>query len=298
MNGRLAIAAVVLAGVLWGVISVFVRQMSAAGMTLLQIVMARALVSLVVFLPVLACVDRTKLRIRPRDAWMFAGTGIVSLVLFNFCYFYTIAHGQAAVGAVLLYTSPIFILLLSAILFRERITRWKLFCLVLTVLGCALVTGVCGGVHGVTWDVVLLGLASGLLYGLYTIFGRFALKRYDAQTVTLWTFAFCVLGSAPFADLPTLVRIVAQTPSVLLWTAGIGIVSTLLPYLLYTWGLQRMENGKAAIIVAVEPLVAALLGMFFYGESYEAVKIFGMAAILSAIVFLNFRINSVQSSAR
>lgn len=289
MNGRLAIAAVVLAGVLWGVIGVFVRQMSAAGMTLLQIVMARALVSLVVFLPVLACVDRTKLRIRPRDAWMFAGTGIVSLVLFNFCYFYTIAHRQAAVGAVLLYTSPIFILLLSAILFRERITRWKLFCLVLTALGCALVTGVCGGVQGVTWDVVLLGLASGLLYGLYTIFGRFALKRYDAQTVTLWTFAFCVLGSAPFADLPALGRVLAQTPSVLLWTAGIGIVSTLLPYLLYTWGLQRMENGKAAIIVAVEPLVAAVLGICCWEEKSEPAKLAGIACILLAIVLLNVR---------
>ena len=63
--------------------------------------------------------------------------------------------------------------------------------------------------------------------------------------------------------------------------------STVLPYFLYTWGLERIESGKAAILVAVEPLVGALVGMLVFHESRNAVKLVGIALILTAIVLLN-----------
>ena len=60
-----------------------------------------------------------------------------------------------------------------------------------------------------------------------------------------------------------------------------------LPYLLYTWGLQRMDSGRAAILVAVEPLVGAVLGMTAYGEPHGPMKLLGIALILAAVLVLN-----------
>ena len=76
-------------------------------------------------------------------------------------------------------------------------------------------------------------------------------------------------------------------PALLLPLLGIGVISTVLPYFLYTWGLQRMDSGRAAILAAVEPLVGAVLGMAAYGEPRDAVKLAGILLILAALLLLN-----------
>ena len=287
MNRSKPVLAVLAAGVCWGVISLFVRALSAAGLSPLQIAFLRLALSALIFFPVLALRDLGKLHIRLRDIWMFVGTGVVSLVLFYSLYFYATIHSQASVAVVLLYTSPIFVLLLSAVLFKERITRMKLLCLGMTVLGCTLVSGVFGASYKLTIRVLLAGLGSGFFYALYTIFARFALERYDSTTVTAYTFLLGALGSLPLGGPVGSVRILAASPALLLPLLGICLVSTVLPYLLYTWGLQRMDSGRAAILAAVEPLVGAVLGMAAYGEPHDAAKLAGIALILAAILLLN-----------
>lgn len=282
-----ATAAIICTGILWGIISIFVKGMAAAGLTLMQTVLLRCFFAGCGVAVLLLCTDRSKFRIHLRDIWMFIGTGIVSLVIFNRCYMYTMTHDNASVGAVLLYTSPIFIMLISAVLFKEKITLKKLLALLLTFLGCALVSGIAGGSSAVPLDVVLYGIGAGFFYSLYTVFGKFALKKYDSATITVYTFLFAVLGSLPFAQLPTLVRTVTKSPSVLLWGLGIGFLCTAIPYFLYTWGLSHMESGRAAIIVAVEPVVGAVVGIAVFHEDCSALKIVGILCVLLAIIILN-----------
>ena len=289
MNRSKPALAVLCAGVAWGVISLFVRALSAAGLSPLQIAFLRLALSALIFIPFLALRDTAKLRIRLRDIWMFIGTGIISLVCFYALYFYATIHSQASVAVVLLYTSPAFVLLLSALIFKEKITRLKLLCLGMTVLGCAMVSGVFGASYRLTGRVLLAGLGSGFFYALYTIFARLALRRYDSTTVTAYTFLLGALGSLPLGKAADTASTVAGTPILLLFCLGIGVISTVLPYVLYTWGLQRMDSGRAAILVAVEPLVGAVLGMVCYGEPHDLPKLAGIALILAAILLLNRR---------
>ena len=289
MNRSKPALAVLCSGVAWGVISLFVRALSAAGLRPLQIAFLRLALSALIFIPFLALRDRGKLRIRLRDIWMFIGTGIISLVCFYALYFYATIHSQASVAVVLLYTSPAFVLLLSALIFKEKITRLKLLCLGMTVLGCAMVSGVFGASYRLTGRVLLAGLGSGFFYALYTIFARFALGRYDSMTVTAYTFLLGALGSLPLGRPGDAVGILAAKPILLLPLLGIAVVSTVLPYFLYTWGLQRMDSGRAAILAAVEPLVGAVLGMAAYGEPRDILKLAGIALILAAILLLNRR---------
>ncbi len=281
-----AVFAVLLAGVLWGCISLFVRPLSDAGLESMQIAGVRMLAATPVFLAFAAIRSPAKLRVRARDLWMFVGTGILSVTLFNFCYFYTIIHSEASVAVVLLYTSPVFILLLSALLFREKITLQKVAALALTFVGCVFVAGLTGGAR-LSALVLLTGIGSGLFYGLYTIFGRVALQRYDSVCVTAYTFLFGLAGSLLFSHPVRLVRQISAQPKLLLLCLGVGVCCTVLPYFFYTWGLERMESGKAAILVAVEPMVGAILGMTVFRESRSTLKIVGIVCILTAIVLLN-----------
>lgn len=280
------VMAVIGAGVLWGIISLFIRSLSAGGLDAMQITLIRLAVAAPALTAAVALMSRKKLRIRLRDIWMFAGTGIVSIVLFNICYFHTMIKSQASVAVVLLYTSPVFIMLMSALFFRERITAVKLAAVAMTFGGCVLVAGLSGG-SDITPGILLTGLASGLFYGLYTIFGRVALRRYDSLTVTVWTFILGFLGALPVSRPAATVSTAMTSGRLVLLCLGIGLVCTVLPYFLYTWGLSRMESSKAAVLVSVEPLVGAVLGMTAYGEDRSPMKIAGIALILGAMMILN-----------
>lgn len=282
-----AALSVVLSGVLWGIINIFVKTLSAAGIGPLEISAIRMVCAAVLFTAFLLIRDRSKLKIELRDLWMFVGTGIVSVVLFNVCYFYTMINSQASVAVVLLYTSPAFIMLLSALIFRERITVRSLAALVLTFSGCVLVAGVFGGGYSIPPTVLAAGLSSGLFYALYTIFGRFALKKYDTMTVTAYTFIFGMIGSLPLGNIGGVIGIVSAQPVLILWCVGIGVFCTVLPYFFYTWGLERMASGKAAILAAVEPIVGAVIGMTAFHESRSAAKLVGIALVIAAIIILN-----------
>lgn len=287
MDTKKATLCVLGAGVLWGCISLFANTMTAAGMTSFQISGVRMIVSTVGMALVVFLTDRSKFRIRIRDIWMFVGTGFVSLTLFNICYFACMQMSEVSVAVVLLYTSPVWVMLMSAVVFRERITPKKLAALVMTFAGCALVAGIVGGAVQLTPIALVVGVAGGVFYALYSIFGNVALKSYDTMTVTFWTFAIGAVASLFISDHAGTVAIAASQPSLWLVFLGIGVLCTIVPFLLYTLGLKHMEAGRAAILATAEPLVGSLLGIFAYGESAGPVKIIGMFLILASVILLN-----------
>ena len=285
---KIAAFYVIAAGVLWGIISIFVRRLTQGGMTAMQITAARVTVGTVVLLAVILIKDTKLLKIKPKDLWLFLGTGLFSVVLFNVCYFYTMQHGETSVAVVLLYTSPIFVMLMGAVFFKEKTTLRKLVALAATVLGCVFVSGILGGVK-MELITLLTGIGSGFFYASYSIFGRYAVEKYHPLTVTFYTFLVAMVTSVPLCMPGKLIRIVADDKMQILWILGIGVVCTVLPYIFYTEGLERMEAGKAAIMVTVEPLVGTLLGIIAYKESANALKIAGIVLIFAAVVFLDIK---------
>lgn len=284
------VIAVIAAGIFWGVISIFVKKLSAYGIDSLQISLIRMVIAVVSFSVFVLVKDKSLFRIRLKDIWIFICTGIVSITLFNTLYFYTMIHSQASIAVVLLYTSPIFVMIISAIVFKEKITVQKIIALILTLAGCVLVTGILGSSYRITFSVLLTGVASGLFYALYSIFGNIGLKKYNTLTVTVWTFIFGFLGSIPFGKAGETLSIFAANPQLIIYGVGIGIISTVLPYFFYTWGLNNMEPSKAAILVAVEPLVGCLIGMLLFKEPANIMKIIGIVLILASIIILNIRL--------
>lgn len=287
MTAWKANACVLSAGCLWGTISIFVRTLDVAGLTALQTCLIRTVLALLMVFLFLVIRSPGLLRIRLRDCWCFLGTGIISYTFFSTCYFLAVSISQVSVAVMLLYTSPIFVTLLSAVLFREKLTRRKWLALACTVLGCTFVAGVLEGHLSVPLLALAAGLASGFFYGLYSIFGRYALRHYEPLTVTCYTFAFAVAAMLPFGDVPGLLHIFAATPTLWGWALGIALFCTVLPFSLYTLGLEHMESGKAAIMATIEPFVGAAIGILFFQEPLGFMKAIGMALILGSIILLN-----------
>ena len=289
MNTAKATACVLGAGALWGCISIFVRQLDDAGLSTMDIVCVRMVIGAVGMLLVILVVDRSLLRIRLRDVWLFAGTGIVSITLFSLCYFTCMTISEASIAVVLLYTSPIFVMVMSAIFFKEEVTKRKVTAIVMTFAGCVLVAGLLGGGARLTPLALITGIASGFFYATYSIFGQLALRRYDTLTITFYTFVLSAIACLAIGNPGSIVSLATGNPSIIGFYLGLGVLCTIAPYLLYTAGLKYLETSRAAIFATIEPVVGSLLGICAYGESAGAQKIIGMLFVLAAVVLASLK---------
>lgn len=278
---------------LWGLIALFFKFLTTCGFSPLQVVTLRVLFAAALITVVIFRIDPKLLKIRWYDSWLFLGTGLLSLVFFNYCYFRAIEDSSISVAVLLLYTAPVFVMLLSIFLFDEKFTRRKMLALLTTFCGCAFITGIFESKLALTAEALAFGLASGIGYALYSIFGKLALRRYSTLTITAYTFYFATLGALPLAEPQQLFILLADWHAVA-GALAIALICTVAPYLLYTRGLQDVDAGQASILATLEPLVAAAIGIFVFGENLTAAKIIGMALILSSIFILNTAKNTQQ----
>ncbi len=271
----------------WGIIGIFTRTLNELGFNTIQITFIRSIITAVLMGMFLLVKDRSLLRIRLRDLWIFLGTGIVSILFFNVCYFMAIQLTTLSAASVLLYTAPCFVMLMSALFFKEKITAQKLLALVIALPGCALASGFAGG--NISVPALLCGLGAGIGYAAYSIFGKIALKRYHTFTIIFCTFTVAAVGLLPFADIPHMAQIFNYNSKAVIYSLGLGTVSTFMPYLLYTFGLENIEAGKASVLAFVEPMVAAITGIIVFGEYLNFKIALGILMIFSAIVLLNIK---------
>ena len=113
----------------------------------------------------------------------------------------------------------------------------------------------------------------------------YALAHYGAYTVTFYTFAFAGVGSLIFLQ-PSQLAVLAR-PAMALTAIGMVAISTVLPYLLYTGGLARMDSAKASMLASVEPVVAALAGVIVFHERMSPATGLGAVSILAAVLLLH-----------
>lgn len=278
---------VIIAGICWGVISIFINRLNARDFDSLQIGCIRACFSVVMMSVFFLIKDRSLFKISLKDIWMFIGTGIISLTLFSYCYFHTIVGSGAAIAVVLLYTSPVFVMLMSALIFKEQITSIKIVGLILTISGCIFVAGLVGSANKISAGAFLIGLGAGFFYALYSIFANFATGKYSSLTITFYTLLFSGISMLFICKPGNMIKKIL--PSDIIWFVGISLICTVIPYITYTYGLSKMDPGRAAVLVTVEPLVGCIFGLLVWKEEANIFKLLGMVLILAAIVLFSIK---------
>lgn len=229
--------------------------------------------------------DKSLLKINIKDIWIFAGTGILSVVFFNACYFFAMTQMSLSAACVLMYTAPLFAAIFSRIFFKEKITLEKVMAIVLIILGCCLVTGLIGGgSQAMTLIGFIAGIGAAVGYSLYSIFGTFAIrKKYSDYTILFYTFLMGSVGSFFLVHPVRDVKLMFSSPSTLIWSIVLGVISTFLPFFFYTIGLRYVPASRASVISSVEPVVATLTGVIFYHESITIINVIGIALVLIGI---------------
>ena len=281
---------IIIAGCFWGSMGIFVRKLGVYGFSSIQIVAIRVTLAALIFSILLAIKDRSGFRISLRDIPLFLGLGLGSILFFTVCYFTAITMMSLSTAAILLYTSPIWIMLMSVLFFHEKLDKRKIFALILSFAGCVLVSGISGG--GMTLAGLLIGLGSGVGYGLYSILGTIALRRYSPYTVTAYTFLIAAAGAWLICNPGEMMSVfvnAADLAALLLLCFITALVTAVIPFLAYTLGLRSVEAGKAGILATIEPLVATLIGILVFSEPLTLLSGIGIILILSAVILLNIK---------
>jgi drug/metabolite transporter (DMT)-like permease len=286
---------VIASAVLWGLYGTFVTVLSSMGLSGNALVFLRMFATCVPVGILIGATDRSAFRVRPSDVPLFIANGLLSLLFFTSCYTAAIKVTKIATAAALLYTAPAIVMVLSAILFGERMTARKVLCCLLAVVGCAFASGIGGvlfaggGAAGfITPAGLLLGLGAGLGYALYSIFSRIILNRgYSVYTNVFYSFGVAMIGFFVLACLDGSIGQVFENPARTALALLCGLLTGSLAYVLYTTGMKGMETSRAAQLTTIEPVTAALLGSFLFHQPLSGWEIAGIVMVVASVVLMN-----------
>jgi drug/metabolite transporter (DMT)-like permease len=249
-------------------------------------------------LPVLGWLRPALLRVERRHLPYLAAYGLV-LSLFNILWTFSVALNGAAVATVLAYCSAAFTALLGWWLLKERLDGVKLLAIVLSLGGCALVSGLFGQT---AWRVsvggILVGMFTGLSYAMYSLMGRSAAQRgLNPWTTLCYTFGFATLFLLGFNLLPeTVMPGGAASLADFFWLdkawTGWGVLfllaagPTVAGFGLYNVSLSYLPSSVVNLIATSEPVFTAVTAYFLLGERLNGMQIAGSLMILSGVVAL------------
>ena len=281
---------VFLAGTLWGCIGPFMQAMSNMGAGEGLISLMRQGFGCLMMIPVvmIACKGFKKLKVDRRSLFVLMLMGLFSEAIFNLCYSSAVTRVGVATAAVLLYTAPIFVMIMARVLYSELVTPVKILAIVLNLAGCTL-TVTNGDFSGVSFAVtgVIFGVLAGFFYALVTIFGKYLGDNVDPYVTCFYNFLFGTFFLVLFTR-PWTLDFSVFTPKVYLLGAGIGLCGTVLPYIFYMTGLTRpVEASKVPLIASVETVVAALLGVLLFHEAFGIAKLTGIILVFLSVAVIN-----------
>lgn len=269
---------VFLAACMWGTLGIFAKYLSGLGLDTFTMVFYRvffAVLLLAVYLKLTGIgfsieIDRLK---------FYAAYGFFSIFLFYNLYFFTVTISSVSFAVLLLYTAPIYSIIMGKIFFGEELTGEKIIALFLVMIGVFLVNGVREGFSALA---LLSGLLTGFTYALYGILAKFAVKKEPPEKALFYTLFFGLLYLFPFARLQVPVRAFS-------YLFSLALFPTFLGYILYNHALREVEVGRASIIATVEPVVAIVLAFLLFGERMSSFQMLGAFFIIGGSLLVHAR---------
>ena len=292
MKNRVYVLCILLGGLFWASSCLFVNKLAEWGFSSFECTSIRMITGAIILNAILLIKNPRAYKISLASYGICALSGICSVLGMCVFYFCSMERTSAATSAILLYTAPIFVMIMSVVFFKEKITSRKIVSFCLSSVGCALVSGIATGMQGSIMGIIY-GMMGGCCYSIYGIIATFFLKLNDGKgtlTFTTVSFAFAAIGSLAVANPIGIVGKAAQTGSLSLMIPLFilfGICTAVLPFALYTKGLEGVRPDIASILAFIEPLAAAVFGIVILGQPFDMLQGIGIILVTSAIVILN-----------
>lgn len=283
----------IFSGIFFGSGGIFIRRLIEMGIDSYSIVFLRVFIALPILILWLFFTDKKLFYIKLKDTWIFFGAGVLGTLGLNLSYNYSITELSLSLSAILLSLAPIFVVIFSFFLFKEKITSIKIWCMILAIVGSILASGVFEDMTTMHWSFkgIIVGLFAAIFYSLYSIFSKIAMERkYDALTITLYSTLAITIVLFPLNDWKYVKEILSINPlNMSIFMILHSLCTCIFPYALYTIALNHMDAGKASILCSCEPIAATIFGLLFYNEVPTLLSLVGLVIVLIALGVLSLK---------
>ena len=271
---------------LWACIGISSRALNAAGFSAFQISATKSIVTTLGVTIALLFLGIDKFKVAKKDLWLVVLLGLSKFIQ-DWLIFYGQTHISLSLTAMLQLTSPYYVLVFSALIFRERITLPKVICMIVAAVGCVLATGVLFGENNDDTFGILAAIAAGLAGGVYAMTSKGTLNRgYEPETALFYMFAVGAVISLFFCDPVFMVSAAFDDISILGYMLLMGIAFTLIPHFMNLCAMRHMPVTHVMIIGLSEIIFTAMVGMVAFDEFLTVYNIIGMVLIIASIVIL------------
>ncbi|MBW4695963.1 MAG: EamA family transporter [Lyngbya sp. HA4199-MV5] len=220
--------------------------------------------------------------------WKQFALGLVLVFLVGADYI-AIQQLPIAIAIVLLFTSPLLVVLWTAFTTRHMPSQFVFIALVLSILGVLLVSKLLeSNVAQVNWFGIGIGLTTAVFFAAYILLSEQLIGTGEPVGLLLKAYAVASLVWLAYQStqgLPVTLLTPDHFPKVL----AVGIIGNLLPYLLFLWSIQRVHAEQAAIVATLEPFVAAVLAWLWFGQTLTLLQIIGGILIIAAVTALQLK---------
>jgi len=218
-------------------------------------------------------------------------------VAFNMLTFFKgLSYTSPIMGAVLMVTTPMIVLILSAIIMKERMKKRKIFGIVLGLAGT--ISLILYGKSLINAPNEMLGnllvFVNAVSYGFYLIIVKKLMDKYNAFTFVKWIYTFGFLMVIPFGWSEFDAVNWAIIPTDIYWKIGFVVVfSTFLTYLLNLVSMRELKPTTVAVFIYLQPLFATVFAISLGKDDLSWIKI-GSAILIFTGVYLVTQKKSTQ----
>lgn len=223
-----------------------------------------------------------------RADWsLVVALGILGNVAYQLLFIYGLDATLAGNAAILLATTPVWIILLSTLMGHERPPAGAWLGVVATVAGMVLVVAggprkVALGGESLTGDLMMI--AASLVWSVYTVGGRDLTRKYGSLRVTAWTIWVGTPGLVVLA-IPYLGGLSIGEISALAWggVAYAGVLAIGVAYFLWYYGVRRLGSSRTAVYSNLVPVVALITAWLWLEERPGALQLVGAAVVIGGL---------------
>ena len=267
--------------------SILVKFAFQLGVDSMTLMLMRLFVALPLFVIALAIMEgKVSFKLTLREALIFGLMGISGMGCAMLFSFLSLENMEAALSNLLVFTYPAMTIVLLAIFSREKISKSKLFSLLLTFAGLAFIVRIDeAGKMAVNSSGVIFALLSALSYALYNVVGEKAMKGMSPIRVSSYSAVFLVgFFGIVFGN-----RVYPE--SLELWGIAsiLGIFTGFIPFLCYMYGVKKIGASKAVIISSMGPVFTTLWAFIFLGEILDTIQVLGMFLIIIGVLTIKIK---------
>lgn len=222
-------------------------------------------------------VSRTEFRTLTALGLLFIASSLTLYLSFH--------HMPAGVASTILFTYPVMTAAIMALFFKEKIRLATVVSIALALAGVLLLYwGDPGGALS-TVGVVLV-LVSALTYALYIIVVDKSPLRMSSFKINFYVLFYCAAGMALYALLSGQPLMLPPSPKAWLWVSWLAVVPAIMALVMMVYAAKYLGSTPTAILGALEPTTAVLIGIFVFGEPFSIRLLIGIVLILTSVTLI------------